>query len=98
MGLHVAQADDLAAEVAFRRAAAVDEFVRREAGEEDFGRGGGRVGGALLRDQQVAELAEDQLAWAGCCAVVGEGGEGGGLVGAVGAGACGVEDVVVFGV
>lgn len=96
--LHVAEADDLGAQVAFGRAGAVDELVGREAREEDFWIRGARVGVALLWDEQVAELAEDELAWAGGGAVVGEVGEVGGLVGAVGTGAGGVEDVGVFGV
>lgn len=52
---------------------------------------------AFLWDEEVAELAEDYLAWAEGCAVVSEGGQVGGLVGAVEAGVGCVEDSGVFG-
>ncbi len=57
--------------MAFGGACAVGEFVGGEVREDDFCVCEGGVVGALLGDDQVAELAEDGFCWAGCCAVVG---------------------------
>lgn len=81
MRIHVSEAHNLVAEVAFGRAAAVCELVGCEAGEEEFG--GYRLGWvAFLRDLEVAEAAEDELA--GTCGgfVVREGWDGGEVDGA----------------
>ncbi len=87
---HVAEADDLSAEVAFRGAGAVEEFMRGEAREEDFGVVGGGVVGPALRDEEVAEAAEDEFGGAGGGAVVGEGGDAVAKRAAGGAGVRGV--------
>lgn len=94
---HVAQTDDLGAEVAFRGAGAVDEFVGGEAREEDLGVVRGRVVGPALGDLEVAEATEDGFGRAGGGAVVGKGGHVG--AGSV-AGRAGLRRVVkrvVFG-
>ena len=70
VGVHVAEADDLVAEVAFCCARAVDEFVRGEAGEEDFGVVEVGFAFGLLGDDKVAELAEDGFPWTSGCAVL----------------------------
>jgi len=77
MRLHISEPRDTVAQVAFGRACAVGEFVGGEATKEDLGVVHGRVGFTLLRDEEVAELAEDELAGAGCCAVGCEGWKGG---------------------
>lgn len=82
--------------MAFGRAAAVGEFVRREAREENFRVRRRGVGVGLLRDEEMAELTEDELRGAGCCAVVGEVGRGTGRVAARGAQARSVEDTVML--
>lgn len=72
---HIAEADDFAADVAFCSAAAIDQFVGRETREHDLWVGDVWVGLALLRDDEMAELAEDEFARAEGCAVVCETGE-----------------------
>ena len=71
VGFHISESDDFVTEVAFCCAAAVDEFVRGEAGEEDFGVEDVGVGVAFLWDDEVAELAEDEFSGADGRAVLG---------------------------
>ena len=62
---HVSEPDDLVAEMAFRRSCAVGQFMRREARQQNFWVREGWVFGPLLRDNEVAELAEDFFPGAG---------------------------------
>ena len=75
--VHVSEADDFVAHVAFCRPRAVGELVGGHAGEQGFGVW--NVGVAFLWDDQVAETAKDEFRGADGCAVAGErvhGGEG----------------------
>ena len=69
MGVHIPETNDFVAHVAFCRPCSVGELVGCHAGEQGFGVG--NVGIAFLRDDQMAEAAEDEFGWAGGCAVVG---------------------------
>lgn len=71
MGVHVSEANDLVAEMAFCGSATVGEFVGGEAGEEELWIGW-LVGVAFLGNLQMAEAAKDQFAWAEGGSVVGE--------------------------
>ena len=98
MRVHVSQSDDFVAEMAFGRTTAVGDFVwSQTAGEEDVGGFGRRIVWALLRDLEVAELAEDDLCWAECCCVAGEIWEGVCGEGAVGTLSVCVVELVVLG-
>ena len=76
MRVHVSEAHDLVAEMAFGCAATVCELVRSEAGKEEFG-GCGFGWIAFLGDLEVTEAAENEFAWAGGGFVVSESGDGG---------------------
>jgi len=75
VGGHVAEPDNLVAEVAFGRAAAVLQFVDRKAREQRLGVWG--VGVAFLGYFEVAELAEDKFGGADGDAVLCEFGHAG---------------------
>lgn len=85
MGAHVAQSNDGGAHMAFCRPGAVEVFMWGEVREERF-RGGRKVEVVGLRDEEVAELADDEFSGTDGCSVVGEEGERGGCVGAGGTG------------
>jgi hypothetical protein len=71
---HIAKAYDFRAQVALCCPSAVGELVRRQPREQELWVR--RLGGiAFLRDLQMAEAAEDELAWADGGFVVGKGGE-----------------------
>ena len=67
---HIAQPDDLVAEVTFSRPATIYQFVRGEAGEQHLRIIDIRVGLALLRNYQVTELTQDRFCRAGCCSML----------------------------